>query len=310
MAKPSRRLGRGLDSLVTDLVAQAADRPQAVRGIDRAQKIGPSIEAAMVRIDALRPSPFQPRSDPAESIEELARSIKQSGMLQPISVRPHGEGYEIIAGERRWRAARSLGMANVPVIVRAASDDQMLELALIENIQREDLNALDRAKAYDRYRRQFGLSTEDVAERVGEDRSTVSNYLRILDLDDDLQQMLAKGVISMGHARCLLGIGDSRRRTQLAQEVAVSGLSVRALEQIVRTWKQRPGFDSPAEQRPSGEKSFSPHIEDMQRRFEEVLKTKVTIREGKRKGKGRITIHFYSLDDFDRIAEAVGVRLD
>lgn len=310
MAKPPRRLGRGLDSLVTDLVTQAAEPQQPRRVNDRSSAAGSSIDAAMVRIDALKPNPFQPRSDPDESIEELARSIKQSGMLQPISVRPLGAGYEIIAGERRWRAAKLLGMADVPVIVREANDDQMMELALIENIQREDLNALDRAKAYDRYCKQFGLRAEDVAKRVGEDRSTVTNYLRILDLDDELQQMLAKGDISMGHARCLLGIGDSRRRMQLAQEVAASGLSVRALEQIVRTWKQRPGLESVPGQAPTPEQRLEPHIEDMQRRFENILKTKVVIREGKRKGKGRITIYFYSLDDFDRIAEAVGVQLD
>ena len=310
MAKSLRRLGRGLDSLVSDLNASPIEAPMATPPHAAATKEPAGIGAMLMKTSELRPNPFQPRSDSQESIADLARSIKQSGMLQPIAVRPTASGFQIIAGERRWWAAKSLDMTEVPVIVRDATDEQMIELALIENIQREDLNAIDRARAYERYCQEFKLKPDQVAERLGEDRTTVTNYLRILELDDRVQQLLIDGQISMGHARCLLSVGDVKRRFHLASEVAASGLSVRALEQIVRNVKRdslpRADADSPA----GRNRQLSPHITDIQRRFEDKLKTKVSIREGAKKGTGRITLHFYSLDDFERIAEAIGVHLD
>lgn len=310
MAKSLRRLGRGLDSLVSDLSGSPVEAPSGASSNVSSSKLQESTGPTSMKTSDLRPNPFQPRSDSGQSIENLARSIKQSGMLQPIAVRPTARGFQIIAGERRWWAAKSLGMDQVPVIVRQATDEQMIELALIENIQREDLNAIDRARAYERYCQEFNLKPEQIAERLGEDRSTVANYLRILDLDDRVQQMLIKGQISMGHARCLLGIGDVKRRFGLANEVVASGLSVRVLEQLVRTAKRGSIPENQPATQTDSSKQLSPHIADMERRFEDRLKTKVAIREGAKKGTGRITLHFYSLDDFERIAEAIGVQLD
>jgi len=263
----------------------------------------------MVQIDSLEPNPFQPRSDADQSgIDSLADSIQRSGMLQPIAVRRHLGKLQIIAGERRWWAAKSLDMLEVPIIIRDATDEQMVELALIENIQREDLNAIDRAQAYRAFCARFGLKPDEVAERLGEDRSTVANYLRLLDLPGPIRDLVAAGEISMGHARCLLGVADEAKRWQLAESVVRNELSVRALEEIVRREKTRDREgDEPATK---GKPARSPHLIDMQRKFEQAVRTKVTIREGRRKGSGRITIEYYSLDDFDRIAGALGVDIE
>lgn len=316
MSKSTKRLGRGLDSLVSHIadatpnvlpdtsVATSEPKQQVVSSV-------PQIDggARLATTDSLQPNPFQPRDNTdTNDILSLTKSIQRNGLLQPISVRPFGDRYEIIAGERRWRAALSLGLAHVPVIVRDASDEQMLELALIENIQREDLNAIDRARAYRRYCNTFGLRVEDVAERVGEDRSTVANYVRLLELPNEVQEMVAKGVIAMGHARCLLGIADSSRRIQLANAVVGNQLSVRALEELVRRERTRGSDD--ADSQGTAVRTVSPHLADIQRRFEETVRTKVVIKEGKRKGTGRIVIEYHSLDEFDRLASMLGVPLE
>ena len=191
-------------------------------------------------------------------------------MVRPISGR-----FEIIAGERRWRAAKVAELAEVPVLVREASEQQMLEFALIENIQREDLNAIDRARAYRQFCDRFDLKPEEVATRVGEDRTTVVNYLRLLELPREIAELVISEKLSMGHARCLLGVKDDDRRLQLAISTAENELSVRALEGIVRRQRTRDG-EQPVPQRDR----ITPHIRDLQRRFEEAVKTKVTVREG------------------------------
>ncbi len=319
MSKQAKRLGRGLDSLVSDLranrtpnstVVQSEPPPdEALRvesdqaGEDRGSASGPR----MISVDDLVPNPFQPRSElDASGIESLAASIRRSGILQPISVRKRNEKYEIIAGERRWTAARSSGMLSVPVIIRDADDEQMLELALIENLQREDLNAIDRATAYKRFCARFEIKPDELAERLGEDRSTVANYLRLLELPDSIQALVAAGRIGMGHARCLLGIAENSRRERLAESAAQNDWSVRALEEIVRRERTRTGThdEKPAVPVRRG----SAHVRDLQQRFEQAVKTKVTIREGRRKGTGRIVIEYFSLDDFDRVAALLGVQ--
>ncbi len=260
----------------------------------------------MLPVDELQPNPFQPRDNTfASDILSLAESIRQSGILQPIVVRRQSGRYEIIAGERRWQAARSIGMTEVPTVIRDATDEQMLELALVENIQREDLNAIDRAKAYRQFCNRFGLKPEEIARRLGEDRTTVVNYLRLLDLPDPIQTLVAQSKLSMGHARCLLGVSDDGERLRLAESASQNDLSVRALEEIVRREKTRRGDAQPNEAKV--ERLRSAHLLDLQRRFEEAVKTKVTIQEGKRKGTGRVVIEYYSLDDFDRIAGMLGV---
>jgi len=183
----------------------------------------------------------------------------------------------------------------------------MLELALIENIQRDDLNAIDRAKAYRRFCDAFGLSIEDVANRMGEDRSTVANYVRLLDLSNTIRAMVANGSLSMGHARCLLSVGDLDRRLTLAEAGVRNQLSVRALEDIVRREKGKTGHEP---DKRTHVRTVSPHLTDMQRRFEEAVRTKVVLKEGKKKGSGRIVIEYHSLDEFDRLARQLGVELD
>lgn len=320
MSKVVRRLGRGLDSLVSDLRAEVLP-PDSVsppppipltetRKADTPVRSSPAAPASLP-IDSLAPNPFQPRSaiNP-EDVASLAKSIKRHGILQPIPVRRLGSEYQIIAGERRWSAARLAGLAEVPIIIREATDEQMLELALIENLHREDLNAIDRAKAYRNFCGRFNLKPEELAERLGEDRSTVSNYLRLLELPSPVRDLLADGKLSMGHARSLLNVpGEARQRT-LAESILRNGLSVRAVEEIVRRGRLLlEGANAAAPSPVPPKRPGIPHIEDMQRRFEEALKTKVRIEEGKRKGSGRLIIEYYSLDDFDRIAERMGVEL-
>jgi ParB family chromosome partitioning protein len=311
MAKSAKRLGRGLDSLVSNLRtgSQAIDT-QAINPAPPVEKPEPVIPAAtpvVLSTDKLLPNPFQPRGTiNTQDVLSLAESIRRNGILQPISVRPFGGRYQIIAGERRWQAARHIGLAEVPVIVRDSTDEEMLELALIENIEREDLNAIDRALAYREFCDQFKLKPEQVASRLGEDRTTVINYLRLLDLSKSIQSMVATSKISMGHARCLLGIADEARRMQVAESAVENQLSVRALEEVVRREKTRTEPDVPTVDSVTGV-SRSAHLENLEERFEQSLGTKVTIREGKRKSTGRIVIQYFSLDDFDRVAERLGV---
>jgi len=260
-------------------------------------------------LDQLQPNPYQPRHDPGDAdIESLARSIRANGVIQPIVVRPRGDGYQIVAGERRWRAARRAGRATIPATIREATDEQMLELALIENLQREDLNAIDRARAYRRYCTHFGLTPEQVAAKMEEDRTTVVNYLRLLDLEDEIQERVASGAISMGHARCLLGIQSGHKRRNIVKAIVDHQLSVRATEEMVRKEKARSEAGAPAARPAVAHRS--PHLQDVERRFEDVLKTKVYIKESRKKHRGRIVIEYYTLDDFDRIASALGVAVE
>lgn len=312
MAKPTRRLGRGLDSLVSNLRSASSQHGPLTEELDPAERTTtqneapPSIRAASLPTGALTPNPQQPRSNAEHGdVLSLARSIEQSGILQPIVVRCVSGRYQIIAGERRWRAARSLGMTHVPVIVRDATDEQMLEFALIENLQREDLNAIDRAKAYRQFCDRFSLKPDQVAARLCEDRTTVANYLRLLELPDPIKELVAAAKLSMGHARCLLGIKENAERLRLAESAVQNELSVRALEEVVRREKRSDrGLSVETHQERRA------HLRDLERRFEEAIKTKVTIKEGKRKSTGRVVIEYYSLDDFDRIAELLGVTLE
>lgn len=334
MSKTAKRLGRGLDSMISNLRGSEVETvsppvSSPVRGMEKPgpQPVEPSsttpfhVEQAThaghregilitLPINLIQPNPYQPRTVMDErSLASLVASIKKSGILQPITVRKRDGRHEIIAGERRWTAAKACGLPAVPVIIRDADDEQMLELALIENIQREDLNPIDRAKAYKRFCTRFNLRAEDLADRLGEDRSTVSNYMRILELSPGVQDLVAQGRLGMGHGRCLLGIAEVRRRDELALRCAAGEWSVRTLEEVVRKEKEVPTGGMPAGKSSVPVKA-SPHLRDLQQRFEHSLKTKVTIVEGRRKGSGRIVIEYYSLDDFDRISNALGVGAD
>ena len=313
MSKPIRRLGRGLDSLVSDLTNQPPPRsaPRGARSGPTTEDPSTAVELGddptSLPTDSLHPNPYQPRSRPSEAnIRGLAESISANGILQPIVVRRNEDKYELICGERRWWAAKSLGLERVPVVVRNATPQQMLELALIENIQREDLNPIERAEAYRRYADEFGLSAEQIGSRLGEDRTTVVNYLRLLELPSPIRRMVVDGKLSMGHSRCLAGVSDVRRQSELAESVISSGLSVRALEGMLR--RERAQKTEPRS--PGDGPGVSPHIRDMEQRFERAIKTKVSILPSKRKDRGRIIIEYYSLDDFDRLATALGVEQD
>jgi len=314
MSKAAKRLGRGLDSLISNLRSE----PPVPAGPHHAQvpdPAGPSaalgtaeagIAPTGLPIESIIPNPFQPRHEFDQTdIEALAESIRSHGLLQPIMVRKAGSKYQIIAGERRWRAAKLAGLREIPAVARSANDQQMLELALVENLQRQDLNAIDRAKAYRQFSREFGLTAERVADRVGEDRTTVTNYLRLLDLEPELQGLVASNRLSMGHARSLLGVSDKHRRSELAKAVIDRQLSVRALEDLVRAEKVQPQKGVPPRS-----SLQAPHLKDLESRFEQAVKTKVLIKEGRKKGTGKIVIEYYTLDDFDRIAGQLGVEVE
>lgn len=302
MPKTPRRLGRGLESLISTDYTAADPSPaprQASQEPTQAQLIAP--------IDQIQPNPYQPRRRfDDRSLNALVSSIQQSGIIQPLVVRKGTNGWELIAGERRLRAARLAGLNDVPIVVREASDEEALELALIENIHREDLNAIERAAAYKRYGSEFHLPVEQIARRVGEDRSTVANYLRLLELSDDIQKLVAERAISMGHARCLLGIADPKERWGLAAAVVEGDLSVRALEEIVRNRKRGP---TPAAPKPAAGVALRPLVREVQDRLTETLGVRVRIQERRKPNTGRITIDYASLDDFNRVIEHLGLDM-
>lgn len=273
-----RRLGRGLDFLLSG----GGDVVEAT-------------EVQQVELARVQPNPFQPRREfPAEELEELASSIREHGVLQPITVRAAGEGFEIIAGERRFRACQRLGLATVPAIVRTASDTQMLEWALIENIQRQDLNPIEEARAYAAYVQRLDLTQEQAAQRLGKSRSAVANMIRLLDLPGDIQDLVSRGTLQMGHARALLAISDAEGQRSLAKRVGEEHLTVRDVERLAREWGREPTPESTQAER-------SPHLADLERRLTERMGTRVTLRD--RRGRGRVVISYYTSEDLDRVVE-------
>ncbi len=305
MEKTTKRLGRGLDALIgTAQTRVSFDRTMPDVAPAATTEVGADEPPRTIAIDRLVPNPFQPRGAITDDqVRSLADSIRNSGIIQPITVRKAGERFEIIAGERRWRAARLAGLSEVPIIVREADDAQLIEIAIIENVQREDLNAIDRASAYKAYCDRFNVSPEVIAQRLGEDRSTVTNYVRLLGLPPAVREKVASGELPMGHARCLLSISDNAERERVAELAIAKGWSVRTLEGFVRRERGR-GRSDPQTALASARKPAN--IRDVEQQLEQVLSTKVTIREGRKKGSGRLIIEFYTLDDFDRIAARLG----
>jgi ParB family chromosome partitioning protein len=282
MAEKRPALGRGLSALIPDAPAPAAPAA-AERGLD-------------VDSDLLQPNRFQPRTQmDDERIEELARSIRSHGIIQPIVVRRAGDRYEIVAGERRWRASQRAGLLKVPVVVRDVPEDRMLAAALIENIQREDLNPIEEAHAYRRLADEFHLTQEQIAEAVGKDRSSVANMLRLLKLPVEVRESLAAGVLTMGHARALAGIADEALLLRLARDVIARQLSVREAETLIRK------ATSPAVEKAAPEKDVHTRAAEDRLRF--ALGTRVRI---VRKGKGgRIEVDFASEDELHRLYESL-----
>ncbi len=244
-------------------------------------------------IEEVQPNPFQPRKTFADTqLQELVDSIREKGILQPLMVRRKGDRFELIAGERRWRAAQKAGMKEVPILVKDVSESEMLELSLIENIQREDLNPIEEAEAFKRLLEQFHLTQEEVSRKVGKDRTTVANTIRLLKLPPEVKQSLAEGKISMGHARAFLGIEGVEKQRALLKKLLLGGLSVRQIENLVKRLRVK----SPTPSRKNNPE-WNALVEDLQR----ALGTKVKI-VGRRK-RGKIQIEYYSPEELDRIVE-------
>ena len=279
MVEKRPALGRGLSALIPDAPAPAVNE----RSLD-------------VDSDRLRPNKFQPRTTMDEGkIEDLARSIRSNGIIQPIVVRRVEGGYEIIAGERRWRAAQRAGLLKVPVVVRDIPEERLLAVALIENIQREDLNPLEEAHAYRRLADEYHLTQEQIADAVGKDRSSVANYLRLLKLPQEVRANVGSGALSMGHARALLGLPDEASQLRVSRDVLAKDLSVRETEALVRKGTQ------PAPVKTAAEKDV--HTRAAEERLRFALGSRVRIAR-KRKG-GRIEIDFASEEELQRIFEAL-----
>ena len=251
---------------------------------------------AEVEIESVLPNPLQPRLKfNPESIEELAQSIKESGVIQPIVVVPEGDNYKIIVGERRWRAAQKAGLRKIPALVRSIPKDKQLEVSLVENLQRENLNPLEVAFVFQRLMEELGFTQEEVADRVGKDRSSVANYLRLLHLPQPVQEYVSEDKLSMGHARALAALEDADAQLALAHVIVKKSLSVRDVERIVSRAKKK----TAAIRKPE----FDPDLRSVEEDLVRILGTKVTI-SGSRK-RGTIKVLYYSLDDLNRIYDKV-----
>ncbi len=301
-----RHLGRGLESLLGPITAPVPEPMAAPAALSNAAKMPPDKDLRdalrVIPVDRVSPNPYQARTvwNP-EDLRELAASVRANGVIQPIIVRPFQGAYQLIAGERRLRAAEMAGLASVPALVREVTDEQLFEWSLIENIHRRDLNAIERAKAYQRYLGAFSLTQTEAAERLGEDRSVVANYLRLLDLPDEIKQMLVDGRLTMGHARAILSLPTDELRRKLANRALAGRLSVREVERLVRKALAEEGAAKPTA------RSKPAHIMDLEDKLCRHLGTRVAIETRRNGQRGRIIVEFDSLDEFDRIAEAIGL---
>jgi len=254
----------------------------------------------MAAMAEIRVNPQQPRQhfDPA-ALEELAQSIREQGVLQPLLVRPVGNELQLIAGERRWRAAQLAGLTEIPVLVRPLNDERALEVAIIENLQREDLNPLEQARAFHQLGSRFALTQEQIAQRTGKDRASVANFLRLLKLDPEVQALLEQGVLTMGHARALLGLEPAAQRA-LAATIQKLGLNVRQVEERVAAAQPKPAAD------PKPTSPRDPNVRAAEDELQHLLGTKVRIKD--RKNRGTIEIDYVGLEEFQRIFERLQSR--
>jgi ParB family chromosome partitioning protein len=251
---------------------------------------------ADLEIEQLKPNPLQPRLKfDKESIDELARSIKESGVLQPVIVVAEGNHYRIVVGERRWRAAQKIGLRKIPSLIRSMPKVQQLEISLVENLQREDLNPLEIALAYQKLAQELGYNQQEIAEKVGKDRTSVANYLRLLNLPKEIQDNLAEGKISMGHARALIALEDPKLQISFSRQIIHKHLSVRDVERMVHKLK----LPGPGQKRQTSD----PDLKALEEQLVRLLATKVSI-SGSQK-KGFIKIYYFSSDDLDRIYEKI-----
>jgi len=298
-------LGKGLAALLSSTTLNTSGAGLAGRGEGTVnfppdEQLKDAVQ--MIPTADLTPNPYQPRTSwNEEDLRDLAQSIRTNGIIQPILARRVAGGFEVIAGERRLRAAEMVGLTEVPALVRDASDVKMLELALIENIHRTELNPMERAVAYQEFVSSFSLTQAQAAERLGQNRSVIANHLRLLDLPQEIKQMLIDGSLSMGHARAILSLPTDELRNKLANRAMAGRLSVREVERLVRRHfeeTKEPGSQEPS--RPA-------HILDLEKRLRDALSTKVRINSRRNGQRGKIIIDFYSLDEFERLTEKMGL---
>jgi ParB family chromosome partitioning protein len=285
----TKRLGRGLEALLGPVSREQAEASGALRELPMA---------------SLRPNPFQPRTriDEAE-LTDLANSMQASGLLQPIIVRPHEGGFELIAGARRWRAAARLGWPRIAAVVREVDDRTLLTLALVENLQRDDLSPIDEASGYRRLGEEFKLGHAEIARLVGRDRSTVANLLRLLQLPDDVQVMVHEKRLSAGHARALLGVAEAGRQSALATEAIEQGWSVREIESAVAGTRTSPRVTKRGGGQPAA-RSITADVKRVEDALRKRLGTDVRV-TARRRGRGFVTISYYSNDDLSRLLELI-----
>lgn len=277
----NKRLGRGLDALIPSLSVNEEDK------------------VIEISLSKLRPNPYQPRKTfDEESIKELAESIKQHGVIQPIIVRTVVKGYEIIAGERRFRASQYCGNETIPAVVRSFSDQQVMEIALIENLQREDLNAIEVAIAYQALLDKFNLTQEELSLKVGKSRSHIANFVRLLSLPEEIKQNVSRGTLSMGHARALAGIKNEKTQLEIADQAITQEWSVRELEDAIQKLESKPVDTKEVAVKT---KSRDPYIEHVEEALRDRFKTTVKIKQ--QKDKGKIELQYYSKQDLERLLE-------
>jgi ParB family chromosome partitioning protein len=307
VTKNKPRLGRGLSSLISvstlpieaEVTAPAAPAPSTTQPVAAPAQAGP----LLVPIDSIRPNPHQPRKTMSEAaIAELAASMKTSGIIQPLVVRHVDGAYELIAGHRRWRAAKVAGLTEVPVFVRENIDSYtQAQMALVENIQREDLNPLERAQGYKTLIDQLGLTQAELATRMGEDRSSIANHVRLLDLAEPVRNLVRDGKLTLGHAKLLAGVPDILEQQRLAETVVNQELSVRNLERML----QSAGESTAIRKTPA----LSPHLADLEKNLSRQLGMRVQVRSVS-KGKGRLVLHYSSLDQFDDLLLKLGLNAE
>ena len=287
-------LGKGLSALIA---AQPAPVP-AIVALDTSEKI------RRISLYSITPSPLQPRKDfEPDALLELVESIRQHGIIQPLIVRAIDGRHELIAGERRWRAAQEAGLSEVPVIIRSASDRDVLELSLIENLQRADLNPIEEAQGYARLASEFGMRQDEIAQKVGRSRAAVANAIRLLDLHGQVQTWLTQNLISVGHAKVLLALKSPEEQLAVAETVLRRSATVRATERLVA---RQLGQANPRRRRPSSSVSVNANaVEHLQSRLQEHLGTRVVLHHGEKQG--RIEIEYYGADDLQRIMQVIGL---
>lgn len=297
-AKRPKGLGKGLDLLIPNAVGEAKEKEATVSHENKGETVEEPV--SYVKITMIEPNREQPRKNfDEDALQELADSIKQFGLLQPIVVQDRKDHYEIIAGERRWRASRIAGLKEVPVIIKNYTEQEIVEISLIENIQREDLNPIEEAQAYKRLLTEFNLKQDEVADRVSKSRTAVTNSIRLLKLSDEVQQMVIGEMISTGHARALLSVEDPEEQYNLAQKIFDEKLSVRDVEKLVKN------LHKPAKGKKPSDKTMELIYKDIEEKLKRRLGTKVAV-SSKGDGAGKIEIEFYNNEDLERLIDLMG----